>query len=60
MRPAGPEAGDNSEAAGQAEERVPVVDAGEETLILGNPQDLERLSRKNSNLTFRAGCGGLP
>lgn len=46
MRPAGPEAGNNSEAAGQAEERVPVVDAGEETLVLGNPQELERLEQE--------------
>ena len=46
MRPAGPEAGNNSEAADQAEERVPVVDAGEETLVLGNPQELERLEQE--------------
>ena len=52
MRPAGPEAGDNSEAAGQAEERVPVVDAGEETLILGNPQDLERLEQEEQQSDF--------
>lgn len=52
MRPAGSEAGDNSEAAGQAEERVPVVDAGEETLVLGNPQELERLEQEEQQSDF--------
>ena len=52
MGPAGPEANGSGEAAGQAEEKVPVVDAGEETLILGNPQELERLEQEEQQSDF--------
>ena len=52
MRPAGPETGDSGETVGQAEERVPVVDAGEETMILGNFQELERLEQEEQQSDF--------
>ena len=52
MRPARPETGDSGETVGQAEERVPVVDAGEETMILGNFQELERLEQEEQQSDF--------
>lgn len=49
---AGPEAADSSTAMGPAEEKVPVVDTGEETLILGNPRELERLEQEEQQSDF--------
>lgn len=52
MGPGRWEADSSGEAAGQAEDKVPVVDAGEETLILGNPQELERLEQEEQQSDF--------